>query len=353
MDQLTCLKTHQTMPFNISEYPYVLDKVLSFASWATFPALRTTSKDVAKFTNPTLWNHVAIKAQGSTLAIMDPFTHSRIPGLRLEGKHTAATLRHIVAFTSTIDLIGDADALRQSPLWPHFRRIAETKRLRATHAICHLLSNPSEVIAHYDLGASPHSRPDFESIHFQRLFLVVPITQDMGEMRPNLEIPRFHRFIASHSFVARSQELILVLVPGDWQPPLNYSSTFISATTNPLPYRPLDIVLYHSLDPLFARSTTFVGLEWIHGPSIDQERPQAKRALLEHLGRHYPDNRDRVRASYQSTGVTVKDVSVQVASMAAYPRSAGINDYEWTVLMTEPGVKLPFPPSWPVNCLAS
>ncbi|WOO85462.1 uncharacterized protein LOC62_07G008961 [Vanrija pseudolonga] len=309
------------------------------------PALRATNKELAKFANATLWNHLAVAPHGPVLAVTDPYTRRRVPGMRLEGAHTGPTLRLIAQQTATVDLVGHADALHKHPLWLHFRRLAETKRIRCTQAISDLLLQPTEVVLHFDVDVSRLSPTTQPSPRFKRLLAFVSINDAL--VAPRL---RAHEagFKAAASVLSRSDELVLVFVPGAQEPDIDYWRRNLQPSpVSHLHYRAFELVLGKSITPSFEleRSATFVGMETsIHTRLVvkmDTTSSEAQR--LEHLRREMDAliqrSKDRLGPSVYPD--VYPEIKVRVEALSTYPRSAGYSDYEWAVVMTKPGVKLP------------
>lgn len=279
------------MPVNISDYPLILDRILTYTPWSALPALRATSKELAKFANATLWNHVVVAPHGPVLAITDPYTRRRVPGLRFEGSHTGPTLRRITEFTDTVDLVGDAEALRQHPLWFHFRQLAETKRIRATQAICDLLINPKEVVLQFDVDVE---RPIIRlqpGHRFKRLLVFVPINNALVAPR---RYANNGRFLSASQLLVRCDEVVIVFVPGASEPDSSYlpDDNFVYwplSDTEPRDNthcRPFDLIITQAINPSVERSVTLVGMETsIHTRMATIEGPSSE-ALVLHELRH-------------------------------------------------------------------
>ncbi|KAL1405581.1 hypothetical protein Q8F55_009220 [Vanrija albida] len=335
----------------LDTHPHLLDRVLSHAPWSALPALRATSHTTAAFADAVLCAHVVVTLRGRALALLDPFRMARIPGLRFDPQHAdyAATLRRLAAHTHTFDFV----SLGGARGWADLKRIAETRRIRAAEAITYLLDAPEDVVLFHTVDLKPRDRRELKSTPFKRLVLRLDISQahtTQFASGPQALGPMTN-FAANSGYLYRARELAVLFSQGSGRP-VGWWREVMDAP-NEHPVRPLDILLSTAFCPLISHDVTFAGLEAMD-PRIlfvAPTEPQTSRLarLREALRVPMARGADMFRERDGSAARNPGRVGFELVSLDEYRRASGLDDYEWRLVMTKPGVKLPFPRTWNVH----
>ncbi|KAL1405582.1 hypothetical protein Q8F55_009221 [Vanrija albida] len=351
----------------LDAYPHLLDAVLSHAAWSTLPALRATSHTTAAFANAVLYSHVVVTLHGDTLALLDPFRLARIPGLRFDPAHAecARTLARLKAHTHTFDFVAPGADLDALPRTQHARevvRLAEGRRIRSAEPITYLLDSPHEVVLHHSVDFAPRGAREFHNGRpFNRLVLRLDIseahTRAFSQSLPSELVNNLQAAITNIGYMFRPRELVLLITQGSgtpWRLWKEWQGEVVGR-----PSRPLDCLLTSALTPIVGHVTTFAGLEGID-PRIlsmdpwETEDTEARLAALRTaLARTKTYSRALFQASENPNRLSPAQVDFNVVSLDAYRRGSGLDEYEWRLMMTKPGVKLQFPATWKVRRVSS
>ncbi|WOO85461.1 uncharacterized protein LOC62_07G008960 [Vanrija pseudolonga] len=351
------------MHLSLSDHPHILDRILSHAAWSTLPTVRQTTKEVAAYANAVLYRHVVVNVRGTALELLDPFRMQRVPGLRLEPRHPdyKLTLQRLAAHTSTFDFVAigvmTLENLGSTEAWDDIRPIAEKKRIRSSQPITYLLDTPQDVILHHAVDFTPRGRRELVRTEIRRLIIRIDVselhTRPFPQVNGLTAVTPMGDFTTGAGYLLRADEIIFLFTQGDGRPIPGWHE-FVDDPDSQPP-RPIDMLLSLGFSPLDPHPVTIAGLESID-PRILYVEPSAADTKESRLMRLH-----QALIPFIARGVTVTShceiqydtgarVNLFLVTLDDFRHSAGLDDeYDWRVIMSKPGVKLPFPATWNVT----
>lgn len=352
------------MALDAAFYPHVLDAVLAHAPWDALPALRGVSKALLARVSEITYAHVAVRidhaadGDSAAIAILDPYTLRRIPGLRFDASRELdhrLTVARLARYTVTLDVL-DEDGEQLAPVqqWV-FRRLracfANVKMLRCTSPFGLLVArSPDTVVFFFRFDGAESTRPcpyDILEWPLEKLVVRLEIPPDTqpdvgGRFADDCSgtTPIYDGIFALRTVLLPNNptESVVLVSQGRDAPP-RYSTPLDHRT----PFRHVLALIETFMGR--CRKLRVVGLETVDPALMGIE-----------VTAHHDDAHNRIAA----VCAAVREMLARPRCPAAYLQvllecatAVTLEDYrrtveadEWALLNTWPGTGLPMPSSW-------